>query len=77
MATAAIPEVFTDPTHPRGTTAKDVMWSKCKDVLKLEIMLDDIENAADLLKWLSTEQCYLFQNYIILFLDTLIQKIKF
>ena len=32
--TAAIPEVFTDPAYPRGTTAKELMWSKCNDVLK-------------------------------------------
>ena len=45
---ADIPEVLLDARHPRGTAALDFLWSKCKDVLKRSILLENVKTTAEL-----------------------------
>ena len=50
--TSNVPILLIDLAHPRGKEARNVLWSKCSDVLKHQILLEDFKDAEFLWSWL-------------------------
>ena len=52
---AAVPEVFTDKFHPNGASLKAILWTNFADTLKRQIMIDQVETAAEFWSWVEAE----------------------